>query len=90
MIVVHHCQECGHFAQEHESNLCSYGYCKCTRARMVRGPSEVVTTYEANDGAHPEVMACTPPGSRWLGGGPPTELCRCQECWELAQRVGVA
>lgn len=88
MIVVHRCQVCTHFEQEHKLRGCSIGYCKCNTQVMQVGPPEAVPTYVADDGAHPEVMTVTPPGSMWRGGGAaPTELCGCEACRALAEWV---
>lgn len=88
MIIVHKCQLCDHFEQEHTTGGCSIGYCKCNSRVMEVGPPEAVVTYVADDGAHPEVQGVHPPGTKWRGGGlVPTELCGCEGCRELAEWV---
>jgi hypothetical protein len=69
MIFVHRCRGCTHQQQEHLQSACSNGYCQCSMRNFMRGPSESLTTYDSNDGTHPEILMVTPPGSMWRAGG---------------------
>jgi hypothetical protein len=83
VIVEHLCTKCGHMKREHRGTVCQNGYCACSAGAYEAGPSQVIPTYDPDDGKHPEILTVTTPGSVWDGA----RTCSCVECLALAERV---